>query len=158
MSEHGNYDNIKEANKGIPVGYVVFFAGTIVWLIWYIVSYTPQISGWSQYKVFDKEMKEAQLTEAKAVKENPYKDNGQAIGEGKALFTANCAACHGENLKGGVGPDLLAEKTIYGDSDSQFYESVAKGRANGMPPFDRQLGPDRIWKVVSFIKSLRSHK
>jgi mono/diheme cytochrome c family protein len=32
-------------------------------------------------------------------------------GHGRRIYTANCAACHGANAQGGIGPSLRAEKS-----------------------------------------------
>jgi len=44
------------AHNKVPRGFLVLFFGLIAFGIYYIVAYTPGISGWSQYKVLSKEM------------------------------------------------------------------------------------------------------
>ncbi|RMG75277.1 MAG: cytochrome C [Nitrospirae bacterium] len=149
-------DGIKESNKKIPRGWLLFYIGVIVWLVWYIFSYTPQISGWSQYKVFEEEMKKTQAKQVSIPTENPYEHNEKAIAEGKMIYMNNCAACHGEDLKGRVGPDLTGHLK-YGETDDKKYETIAKGRGGGMPPFQQQLGRDRIWKVLAYVDSVREY-
>ncbi|HEB75591.1 MAG TPA: c-type cytochrome [Nitrospirae bacterium] len=148
------FDGIKEAHNKIPRGWVLFFVGVIVWLVWYIVSYTPQISGWSQYKVFEEEMKAAAVSTAGVAGENPYKNSAAAVEEGRALFASNCSMCHGADLKGGVGPDLTG-RLKYGDDDGQMFTTVSEGRPGGMPAFGQQLGRERIWKVLAYVGSVR---
>ena len=46
----------QDGHNKIPKGWLLFFFGGIIFLIGYIVSYTPAISGWSFYKEYDKEM------------------------------------------------------------------------------------------------------
>lgn len=43
----------KETSKKIPVGWQLLFWGLILWGIYYFVSYTPAISGWSQGKAYE---------------------------------------------------------------------------------------------------------
>ena len=149
-------DGIQESHHKIPVGMIIFFAALIVWLIWYIYSYTPGITGWSQYKVFEQESKtEAQRT-TKPMTENPYERDQKAIAEGKMIYASNCAACHGETLKGSVGPDLTGHLK-YGETDDKKYLSIAKGTPAGMPAYEQQLGRDRIWKVLAYVDSVREY-
>jgi len=43
----------KETSKKIPIGWQLLFWGLILWGIFYFVSYTPGISGWSQGKAYE---------------------------------------------------------------------------------------------------------
>ncbi len=150
------FDGIQEEHNKIPRGWLLFFIGLIVWLVWYIYSFTPEISGWSYYKKFEQEMAEARKMPEVIPTENPYEHNEKAIAEGRVIYTENCSACHGEDLKGGVGPDLT-EHLKYGETDNKKFESIAKGRGGGMPPFGQQLGRDRIWKVLAYVDSVREY-
>jgi cytochrome c oxidase cbb3-type subunit III len=144
---------IQEGQNSIPKGWLVFFIAAIVFVLWYVVSYTPAISGWSFYKKYEQEMAAAAKQEAAAPRAS-YAGNEKAISEGKEIFTANCAACHKADATGGIGPNLtLALK--YGSAESDLIASVAAGRPNGMPGFLPQLGSERISKVVAFLEKLR---
>ncbi|RMG01325.1 MAG: cytochrome C [Nitrospirae bacterium] len=150
------FDDIKEEHNRIPRGWLLFFFGVIVWLVYYIFSFTPQISGWSYYDKYEKEAKEVEEVAKSIPTENPYEHNDKAIAEGKNIYVENCSACHGDNLKGGVGPDLTGHLK-YGETDDKKYQSIADGRGGGMPPFGQQLGRDRIWKVLAYIDSVREY-
>jgi len=150
------FDGIKEAHNKIPRGLFLFFVGLIVWLIWYIYSFTPEITGWSYYNKFEQEIAAEKKVATVIPTENPYKNNDKAIAEGKVIYAENCAVCHGDDLKGGVGPDLSGHLK-YGETDDKKFESIAEGRGGGMPPFAQQLGRDRIWKVLSYIDSIREY-
>jgi mono/diheme cytochrome c family protein len=151
-----NYDDIKESHNKPPLGMLLFFIGMVAWGIYYIASYTPSIGGWSQKKVYDAAVAKEQATPKPLMTENPYEQDPKAIAEGKMLYAASCAACHGENLKGGVGTDLTAHLK-YGEEDNSKFESIAKGRPNGMPAYEQQLGRDRIWKVLAYVDSVREY-
>lgn len=53
--EIDNIENFeaKETSKKIPVGWQLLFWGLILWGIYYFISYTPAISGWSQGKAYE---------------------------------------------------------------------------------------------------------
>lgn len=92
-------------------------------------------------------------TEA-ATSENPYAGNRAAEEEGEKIFTENCRSCHGEKGAGGFGPKLTTTTHKFGGSDAELFASVAGGRPGGMPTFLPQLGKDRVWKAVTYIRHL----
>jgi cytochrome c oxidase cbb3-type subunit 3 len=86
--------------------------------------------------------------------DNPYSRNTAAIIQGRDLFVGmNCAACHGYDLKGGMGPDLTDTYWRYGGSPADIYKSIYEGRPQGMPAWGRTLPPALIWKVAAYIES-----
>lgn len=143
----------QESHNKIPKGWLLFFFGVIIFLLWYIVSYTPAISGWSFYNGFEKEMASASSTvKPELMKE--YTGDKEAIAEGKTIFASSCAACHKADATGMIGPNLTVTLK-FGSTQRDLYESIANGRPNGMPPFLPQLGSDRINKVIAFLQTLR---
>lgn len=148
-----------ESHNKVPRGFLVLFFGLIAFGVYYIAAYTPGISGWSQYTSLSKEMEaEKAKTAAGAAKmnENPYERDEKAVAEGQGIYTGKCAECHGEDLKGADGPSLLAHLK-FGEQDPEKYESIAKGRPGGMPPFETELGRERIWKVLAYVDSVREY-
>ena len=148
-----------EAHNKVPRGFLVLLFGLIAFGVYYIAAYTPGISGWSQYKVLSQEM-EADRAKAAAgagtMTENPYERDEKAVAEGQVIYAGKCAECHGKDLKGGDGPSLTAHLK-YGEQDGRMYESIAKGRPGGMPAFEKELGRDRIWKVLAYVDSVREY-
>ena len=144
----------QEGHNKIPKGWLLFFFGGIIFLIGYIVSYTPAISGWSFYQEFDKEMASAAKSE-KSVAVKEYSGDKDAIKEGKEIYANTCAPCHNADATGGIGPNLTAATLKFGATPKDIYESIAKGRPNGMPPFGPQLGADNTSKIIAFLETLR---
>jgi cytochrome c oxidase cbb3-type subunit 3 len=88
---------------------------------------------------------------------NPFAGNKVATTEGFQLFNRmNCSGCHGTHAGGGMGPSLRDVDWIYGSEDAQIFSSIAEGRAHGMPTWGPKMGDDQIWKMVAYIKSLRT--
>jgi cytochrome c oxidase cbb3-type subunit 3 len=88
---------------------------------------------------------------------NPFAGDATAIAEGRRLFVwMNCAGCHGGHAGGGMGPSLRDETWVYGGSDADIYDSIASGRALGMPAWGTLLPPDSLWKMTAYIRSLRT--
>ncbi len=46
------FENEETLNRKIPKGWLILFWALILWGIYYFVSYTPAISGWSQEKAY----------------------------------------------------------------------------------------------------------
>jgi cytochrome c oxidase cbb3-type subunit 3 len=148
-----------ESHNKVPRGFLVLLLGLIAFGAYYIAAYTPEFSGWSQYKALEKELAADRAKAAAAagkMTENPYEHDEKYEAEGKILYIGNCAECHGKDLKGGDGPSLIGHLK-YGEEDGPKYESIAKGRPGGMPAFDRDLGRDRIWKVLAYVDSVREY-
>jgi len=88
---------------------------------------------------------------------NPYARNRAAMAEGRQLFVRfNCSGCHGGRAGGGMGPSLRDVDWIYGQNDAHIYSSISDGRAHGMPAWQPRLTSDQIWKLVTYIQSLRT--
>jgi cytochrome c oxidase cbb3-type subunit 3 len=95
--------------------------------------------------------------EQTALARNPFAGNPVALSEGRTLFVRyNCAGCHGGHAGGGMGPSLRDVTWIYGNSDAHIFDSVAAGRAHGMPAWGTKLPQEQIWKLVGYIRSLRT--
>jgi cytochrome c oxidase cbb3-type subunit 3 len=89
--------------------------------------------------------------------QNPYARNRDARAEGRQLFIRfNCSGCHGGRAGGGMGPSLRDVDWLYGAEEAQIYSSIAEGRAHGMPAWAPKLTDDQVWKIVTYIKSLRT--
>ena len=89
--------------------------------------------------------------------DNPYNGDRTAAGEGRQLFVRfNCSGCHGGRAGGGMGPSLRDVDWIFGSTDAQVFSSIAEGRGHGMPAWGVKLNEDQIWKLVAYIKTLRT--
>ena len=88
---------------------------------------------------------------------NPYADSQVAMAEGRRLFVwYNCSGCHGGHGGGGMGPTLRDPVWLYGSSDAHIFASIAEGRGKGMPAWGTKVPEDQIWKLVAYIKSMRT--
>ena len=99
---------------------------------------------------------------------NPLATDPNAIAEGKKIYEMNCAACHGVDAKGDIGPELTDKEWVYvmesvGDDtvffmiadgtkkDQEFEGRKAKG---GMPSWGEFFGKKEDMVTVSYIRSL----
>lgn len=55
-----------------------------------------------------------------------------------------------------MGPSLRDAVWIYGNRDDQIFDSIAQGRANGMPAWGSKIPQLQIWELVAYIKTMRT--
>lgn len=149
-------DGIGEEDNDIPAWWWWTFIATILFAAFYMPYYI--LSGWSQEGQYAAQVEAAEL-QAAAVRaslptSNPFRGDAAAIAEGAQTYATICAACHKPDGSGLVGPSLVDPYWKYGHDDVALFESVAKGRPGGMPPWEAQLGTDKIWKVLAYLESL----
>ena len=93
--------------------------------------------------------------------------NPVAMGEastkaGQALYTKNCASCHG---KAGLGDGVKARslKDFPGDfskaefqnqTDGDHFYKTKTGRGE-MPKYEGKLSDDDIWNIVNYMRTLQ---
>ena len=88
---------------------------------------------------------------------NPYEGNYDAMNQGRRLFSQfNCAGCHSPGGGGGIGPPLIDEEWIYGNNPANIYETIIKGRPNGMPSFGGKIPSYQIWQLVTYVRNMSS--
>lgn len=75
------------------------------------------------------------------------------LAEGKRLYTAQCALCHGIDGSGGYGPSLLRPTFVRAADDAGLFSLVRNGIPGLMPGFDAN-GPKRNWQLAAFALSL----
>ena len=86
--------------------------------------------------------------------ENPYEGNALAISEGQRLFGwYNCTGCHA-NGGGAIGPPLIKSTWTYGNEPANLFDTVVKGRPNGMPAWGGRIPEYQIWQLVAWIRAM----
>ena len=48
----------EESKTKLPIGWILLFTGLIVWGIYYGLTYTPQITGWTQEGQYQESLKQ----------------------------------------------------------------------------------------------------
>lgn len=104
-----------------------------------------------------KELKKGEAEEVSpphmGMERNPYEGSAPAAEEGMKLYDEKCSSCHGEEGRGGIGPNLTDREWKYGSGDGDLFRSIWGGRPGGMPPFKGILSEDAVWKVVTFLRN-----
>jgi len=87
---------------------------------------------------------------------NPDEGSAFAISEGQRLFNwYNCSGCHA-NGGGGIGPPLIKQEWIYGGEPANLFDTIVKGRPNGMPAWGGRIPEYQVWQLVTFVRSLNN--
>lgn len=162
MSEQHDYDGIRyREEKRSPGLFRVIFTLLVVWAVIYMGYYL--FSGWSSRSEADaarKALAEKKQAAHKTVEASAAGQSGghaveTYIAAGKQLYAAHCAACHGENAKGIVGPDLTVSAYKYGKTRLDIAKSISEGRPGGMPAFSGQTTPEQVEGLVEYLLSLK---
>ena len=95
---------------------------------------------------------------------NPVAADAKSLGEGKRLYGAQCASCHGLTGKGdGKGGALLkplpADFTDdvwkHGSGDGEIFVVIRDGvKQTGMRAFGGRITTQEIWHLVNYLRSL----
>ncbi len=72
---------------------------------------------------------------------------------GAALFSANCAACHGAQGEGGIGKPLQQNAFVKGQSNAQLLEFILAGRpGTAMAGFQGRLTETEIKHMIALMR------
>ncbi len=89
---------------------------------------------------------------------NPDYGNAYAISEGERLYDwYNCSGCHFHG-GGGIGPPLIKTEWIYGGEPANLFDTIVKGRPNGMPAWGGRIPEYQVWELVAFIRSMNKEQ
>lgn len=164
MLDH-DYDGIKELDNVLPPWWVYLFYGCIVFAVVYLVRFHV-IGDYTQAEEYEKEVALAEEAHAKYLLTAPDLVNvdnvelltdAASIAEGKKIYEANnCFSCHGQNLEGGIGPNLTDVNWLNGGGVKNIFRLVSEGSSNNpvMAPWKDVIKPSDIQKLASYIVSL----
>lgn len=178
------WNGIKELNTPVPRAVYFFLIVTALFSLGYWilmpawptgVSFTRGILGVDQRDTVNESVRQAALDRSvwtkrvadesyAAIEADPRLMN--AVREsGRTLFGDNCAACHGENGRGGPGfPSLAASASIWGGSPEEIAKTIRVGvnsahadsRISQMTAFGRSqvVSREEAQSLVAYVRSL----
>ena len=92
---------------------------------------------------------------ARAQSATPAIHDAKDIEVGRGMFRIYCAACHGIQARGGLGPDLTRGVYNSGDKDSDLVRTISQGvPGTEMTGFEGTLSAESIHRIVAFIRSV----
>lgn len=164
MDDH-EYDGIKELDNPVPLWFNVLFYSSVVFAVVYLLVY--HVFGWgmTQEQEYEHEMAIAQKQreEYLASTENSVDENTvvvdlspETVKSGEIIFVDNCAACHGNDGGGTIGPNLADDYWIHGGNVGDVFSTIKYGVLDkGMIAWEESLSPSEIAQVSNYIVSLR---
>ncbi|GAB3821555.1 c-type cytochrome [Pontibacter rugosus] len=157
-----DFDGIQEYDNDLPPWWKTMFYVSIVFAIGYMLHFHVFNTGKLQAEEYEMEMEEAAALAAlnaddpNAVTTYEILTEATALESGKTIFNTNCAACHGQEGQGTVGPNLTDEYWLHGGDVNDIFKTVKYGvPAKGMVPWQGKLTKDQILEVSSYILSLQ---
>ncbi|WP_179352560.1 cbb3-type cytochrome c oxidase N-terminal domain-containing protein [Winogradskyella vidalii] len=156
-----DYDGIRELDNNLPPWWVYTFYLSIIFAVVYM----------ARYHIFDADNQiteyEIEYAEAnRAIEE--YKKNAKDLVDintvelltetsdlnaGKAIFEANCVACHMADGGGGIGPNLTDNYWILGGDIKSVFKTISEGgrSGKGMIAWKQSLKPAEMAQVASYV-------
>lgn len=157
---HHTYDGIQEYDKRLPNWWLFTLYGAIVFAAGYWAYYHWTDHMLAGYVRVDRRIEELQknaLNSGAAPTDAQLWNLSQdpaVVASGEKIYKTNCVACHGPDLKGGIGQNLTDATWIHGGLPINIYDTVIKGVADkGMPTWGPVLGPARVADVIAFVIS-----
>ncbi|HFK5569686.1 TPA: cytochrome c [Elizabethkingia meningoseptica] len=134
--DHG-FDGITELDNSLPKWWIGLFYFGNVFCVIYMLAYV--FTDYAHQDIeYDKEQKtmlaaiaEYEKTAPKITLETAKYDPSN-VAEGEQLFKTNCLTCHGENGKGGIGPNLT-DKYWVNVKQKDLFHNVFWMLENGSP-------------------------
>jgi mono/diheme cytochrome c family protein len=98
------------------------------------------------------------LREPARIQADMAADRAVAVASGRELYIDHCAACHGENGEGGIGPALNSKGLLAGTADAGLFNLARTGiPGTVMPAWSQSFGgpftDEQIDQIVAFIRA-----
>jgi cytochrome c oxidase cbb3-type subunit III len=163
-----NYDGIQELDNSLPKWWLYGFYACIIFSFVYIYRFHISHSGPSSEQEYITEVAKADAAKEEYLKKGANKvdentvvliTDAAALAEGKKLFTSNCAACHGPEGGGIVGPNLTDDYWLHKGGVKDIFKTIKYGVAEkGMKSWKDDFSPVQIAQITSYIKSIHGTK
>lgn len=158
---HHVYDGIIEHDNALPNWWLVTFFGTIIFAFIYYVHYTFG-GGETLAQELAVKMQALPKQQAGQYNESDLEKKFAAVNakqEGKEVFAGKCAACHGNEGQGLIGPNLTDKFWLHGKgARADIMKVVSEGVIEkGMPAWAASLKEEELLKVAGFVYALREN-
>lgn len=163
-----DYDGIQEYDNPLPNWWLMTFFGTIIFAFLYWIHYEfaggptllmelkddMAVIEAAHHSAGKKGSQDTEESLALLLKDSAF------VNKGKDIYQAKCAACHGNELQGLIGPNLVDEYWIHGKGNLKGVIEVVRDGVldKGMPAWDGMLKDEEIKQVVVFVVSLKGSK
>ena len=87
--------------------------------------------------------------------ERTFATSPETAAQGKALFTANCVACHGQAGDGSAlqgAANFTDQEFMSNEDPAEFFESITDGvEGSAMPAWGATFAEDQIWALLDYV-------
>jgi cytochrome c oxidase cbb3-type subunit 3 len=165
VMEH-EYDGIQEFDNRLPNWWLWIMWGSMVFALLYWVFFHTLGVGILPRERFEQVMQKAQIeqlarAEAAGIDNDFFvmmSDTPDKVAEGREIFVKHCVACHLDDGRGSVGPNMTDGFWIHGCEPMQMLAIINTGvAAKGMPSWQNQLGPTRVNAVLAYLLTIRNN-
>lgn len=151
MGHGADNDGIEEYDNALPDWWLGMLFFTILFAVGYSLDY-HWISERSQEKAYLAEMEAAAQRWPAPSGPATVAVTPELVAAGKAVFAANCVGCHGKEMQGGIGPNLVDGTWIHGGTLPEIQETITNGvPEKGMLTWGPILGPEKISQVAAYV-------
>jgi cytochrome c oxidase cbb3-type subunit III len=160
---HHVYDGIEELDNRLPNWWLLILWGSILFAFgywFYFHNAQLGLDARGQYEQdlaeFNQRRKAAPVAELSDEALLALLADPELLEEGKTTYSQSCAACHGADGQGLIGPNLTDEYWLHGADPTAIQKVIAAGvLEKGMPAWEPTLGPGRVRSVAAFVLSMR---
>lgn len=161
-----DYDGIREFDNKLPNWWLATLFLSIFFSIGYWIYYHTLEVGPDQVAEYEMEMADAAAAAAARSRAKgevtdetllAAADDASVVGTGKDLFGQYCAACHGPDGGGTIGPNLTDDHWITGSGKPLEIRQIVSGgvTARGMPAWGQLLGEEKVDQITAFVLTLK---
>lgn len=145
-------DGIDEYDNPLPDWWLGLFWICILWAIGYTVHY-HFIANRSQEARYEAEVAAAAVRwPAEAQPTVEFALTPEAIEAGQAVFETNCYMCHGMGLEGGIGPSMLDDEWIHGNTPEDLINVITNGVVEkGMLAWGPIIGAEKVNQAAAYV-------
>jgi len=163
-----SYDGIEELDNPTPpwwvAGFVLSVIAGVIYLYRYDIAKTAP-NQLEEYAIAVQKGEAAKLAYLASAANNVDEHTVTALTDaadieaGKAVFVQVCAACHGADGGGSVGPNLTDQYWLHGGSIKDIFRTITVGvQDKGMKSWKEDYSPRQIQQIASYIKTLQGTK
>lgn len=158
------YDGIEEHDNPIPTWFSAFFIGGVIFGMLYY-SYYELWGGKSLSQEYEQAMTAQRVLRMEVEGRAPKASEDELLALTKdvesqkvarAVYVGKCAACHGAEGQGGIGPNLADAYWIHGAKLMEIRNTIVNGVAEkGMPPWGAMLTPAEVNSVSAYTRKFQ---
>jgi cytochrome c oxidase cbb3-type subunit 3 len=148
------YDGIEEADNRLPRWWLWSFYLAVIFSVFYWLGYEAFGFGKNPLESYNQARLEALDTGEPVTAEELFKlaEDETMLAEGAALFSRDCARCHGSRGEGKIGPNLTDAYWIGSGDPLEIFETVNRGRqGKGMQAWGPTYGRGGVMQVVAYV-------